>query len=335
MISKEKISTHSPFQPLQSVVIGETVTDNFFDWIKQDKIKKPLQRIIEETNEDLQNLEKICKQFGARVFRPLKSKCHFVEDNITVSAPSLQVRDFYLTLGNKCYYNGACPTDILENIVQSENFLQEYNKHNRIIPMFNGVSGANCYKLGSRIIIPHSPDTELQNFVKKMFEQLGYEVVITKEPGHTDGCMSVLKPGVILSITNFLNYNDTFPGWDVLYLKDESWNKISKWTDFKNSSKGRWWVPGEEDNEYLINFVNTWLNDWVGYISETVFDVNVLSLSEEYVILQNYNKEVFDYLKKHKIEPIICPLRHRYFWDGGLHCVSLDLQRKGEKENYF
>ena len=47
------------------------------------------------------------------------------------------------------------------------------------------------------------------------------------------------------------------------------------------------------------------------------------------------DKKIFDYLKKHRIEPIICPMRHRYFWDGGIHCFTLDLQRKGSRENYF
>jgi len=28
-------------------------------------------------------------------------------------------------------------------------------------------------------------------------------------------------------------------------------------------------------------------------------------------------------------------MRHRYFWDGGLHCFTLDLRRKGHRENYF
>jgi glycine amidinotransferase len=70
-------------------------------------------------------------------------------------------------------------------------------------------------------------------------------------------------------------------------------------------------------------------------VEETVFDVNMLSISEELVLVNNYNREVFDFLKKHSIEPIVCPLRHRYFWDGGIHCLTLDLVREGNRENYF
>jgi hypothetical protein len=98
---------------------------------------------------------------------------------------------------------------------------------------------------------------------------------------------------------------------------------------------GSWWVPGEEDNDDFRWFVEYWLKDWVGYVEESVFDVNVLVLDEHHVCVSTYNKEVFDFLKKHKIEPIIVPWRHRYFWDGGLHCITLDLYREGNQIDYF
>ena len=41
------------------------------------------------------------------------------------------------------------------------------------------------------------------------------------------------------------------------------------------------------------------------------------------------------FLKKHNMEPVHIPWRHRYFWDGGLHCITLDLKRQGKKEDYF
>ena len=52
-------------------------------------------------------------------------------------------------------------------------------------------------------------------------------------------------------------------------------------------------------------------------------------------IINNYNKEVFDHFKKHKVEPIIFNFRHRYFWDGGVHCITQDLYREGTQEDYF
>lgn len=56
----------------------------------------------------------------------------------------------------------------------------------------------------------------------------------------------------------------------------------------------KWWVPGEELNDDFTYFVETWLKDWVLYVEETVFDVNMLVIDEHNVVCNNYNKDVFD-----------------------------------------
>jgi len=77
------------------------------------------------------------------------------------------------------------------------------------------------------------------------------------------------------------------------------------------------------------------LRDWTGYVEESVFDVNILTVNKNTVIVNGYNKEVFDKFEQYGITAHICPLRHRYFWDGGIHCSTLDLDRVGEIVDYF
>ena len=103
------------------------------------------------------------------------------------------------------------------------------------------------------------------------------------------------------------------------------------WLRVRRSKRG----GGEEDNKELLDFVNSWLDSWLGYVEETVFDVNCMMLNEHTVLVSSYNKQVFDFFKKHKIVPIICPLRHRFFFDGGIHCVTQDLYREGECQSYI
>jgi hypothetical protein len=153
--------------------------------------------------------------------------------------------------------------------------------------------------------------------------------------GHSDGVFHTIKEGALLSLHNIQMYEKTFPGWDICYLPNQSWNLVKPFTDFKDKVGGKWWVPGEEDNDEFTAFVETWLNDWVGYCEESVFDVNVLMLDEKHVCVNNYNETAFAFFKKHNIEPIIVPFRHRYLWDGGLHCLTLDLYREGKMEDYF
>ena len=153
-------------------------------------------------------------------------------------------------------------------------------------------------------------------------------IIRIDEGGHSDGVFHTIAPGVMLSIMNVDTHKQHFPDWDVLYLPDESWEKVDPWLFQKNKIAKSYWVPGQEDNDEFHHFVKTWLSDWVGYCTESVFDVNVLVLDPHTVCINNKNPQVIEFLKKHKIDYIHIPWRHRYFWDGGLHCITLDLKRR-------
>lgn len=178
---------------------------------------------------------------------------------------------------------------------------------------------------------------ELQEQLRKFMYGLYPERRFTSvEIGkHTDACFHTLKPGAILSLHRYEDYEETFPGWDVCYLPNQSWELVEEFSELKTKNQGKWWVPGEEKNDEFTDFVENWLGEWVGYCEETVFDVNVLMLDDKHVCVNNYNEIAFEFFKKHDIEPIITPFRHRFFWDGGLHCITLDLYREGEMEDYF
>ena len=85
----------------------------------------------------------------------------------------------------------------------------------------------------------------------------------------------------------------------------------------------------------ITKFVNTWLDEWLGYVEETVFDVNMLVIDKNNVICNGYNKKVFDAFERYNITPHVVNFRHRYFWDGGLHCITSDISREGKQESYF
>jgi hypothetical protein len=144
-----------------------------------------------------------------------------------------------------------------------------------------------------------------------------------------------VTPGLIISLFDYQKYEKTFPGWEVVYLPGQSWSAVRPFLQLKQKNAGKWWIPGQEMNDEVTDFVNTWMNDWVGYVEETVFDVNMLVIDEKNVICNNYNEKVFDALSRHGVTPHFCNFRHRYFWDGGLHCITLDLKRKGDCLDYF
>jgi hypothetical protein len=202
---------------------------------------------------------------------------------------------------------------------------------------FVGTSAAT-FMVGSRLYhdTSHMSNIEEQEYVKSFEYFDNFDIFFHAYEGHTDGNFHPIKPGAILSLNDVQTYSKTFPNWDVCYLPDQSWDKVDGFMAMKGKVKGKWWVPEQEDNDEFTYFVETWLNDWVGYTEETVFDVNVLVLDEKHVcVSQKNNTQVNNFLKKHGMEPVYIPWRHRYFWDGGLHCITLDLYREGTQQDYF
>ena len=210
------------------------------------------------------------------------------------------------------------------------------------------ITSASAFMIGTKLIVGHSdhqnPAIDIPQTLKDMKLDLlenvpavkDFDLSVISTDGHSDGNYHTIKPGAILSLHDVQTYDQTFPGWDVCYLPDQSWNSIGEWTKLRKQNQGKWWLAGEEENNEFTNFVESWLGNWVGYVEETVFDVNVLMLDEHHCCVSNpNNQKVNAFLKKHSIEPVHVPWRHRFFWDGGLHCITLDLKRRGSQQNYF
>jgi len=202
---------------------------------------------------------------------------------------------------------------------------------------FISLSSATVMMIGTQVFVPKTNyHTQIElDMLRSLPYFKDFDVNFHELDGHADGNFHPIKPGAILSLYDVQNYSETFPGWDVCYLPDQGLDKVEGFLKLKRQVSGKWWVPGQEDNSEFTHFVETWLNDWVGYVEETVFDVNVLVLDEHHVCVNNLNPTVVKFLKKHNMEPVLVPWRHRYFWDGGLHCITLDLYREGVQQDYF
>jgi hypothetical protein len=217
-----------------------------------------------------------------------------------------------------------------------KNFLKEYN-----VPIVYDeyINTATMTRLGKDLYFSTINDINRaypDRFISKMTRLFpSYRTHMLDISGHSDGVFCPVKPGLIISLIDVQNYTETFPEWEVITLPGQSWNKVKPFLNLKEKNKGKWWIPGEEDNDDLIDYIETWLKDWVTYVEETVFDVNMLVIDEHNVICNNYNKDVFEAFERHNITPHIINFRHRYFWDGGLHCITSDIAREGEQKDYF
>jgi N-dimethylarginine dimethylaminohydrolase len=222
---------------------------------------------------------------------------------------------------------------IVDQVSASGNQIVENAQHD----ILNFVPANGITRIGRDLYFGVNGDSALDQKVKKLSEDFfkDYRCHFVTTGGHIDGCFTPVKPGLIVSIRDIQTYADTFPDWEVVYLKGESWDKVKPFLDLKRKNQGRWWIKGSEYDNELIEYVETWLQDWVGYVEESVFDVNILVIDQENIIVNGYNKQAFDAFARHGITAHICPMRHRYFWDGGVHCVTLDLNREGNLQDWF
>jgi N-dimethylarginine dimethylaminohydrolase len=327
---------NAPWHPLKKTCLGRSYSSTFYLGIRNSRIRDTLMRIAEETEQDYQGIQRILEQAGVEVVRPdvpVKSILDYTDRHgrIThatahsftlIPRPPMQPRDCHLVVGNQFLATNkeidfyATVLDTTEITTSTYVFDAPY-----------------VTVIGQDLVVDRRDYPGLDQHIQQQFPDR--RVVAVDIGGHNDSVFAPVRPGLIVSTYDNTNYANTFPGWKVLYIERQSWNAIPEWRQLKHSNLGKWWMPGEETNTEFTQFVETWLTNWLGYVEETVFDVNMLSLDEHTVLVNNYNREVFEFFKSHHIEPVIAPFRHRFFWDGGIHCITSDLYREGEAETYI
>lgn len=171
----------------------------------------------------------------------------------------------------------------------------------------------------------HDNKQEILHTVNKEFPNTRNHVV--NSAGHGDAVYCPVTPGLIISLNDIPTYRDTFPDWEVLYLPDSNYAHMRKFESSMKRNKGRWFIPGFEQNQDLINMVDYYFNEWVGQVSETVFDVNILIVDPKNIVVSAHNEAVEKACGRYGIEVHVVPFRHKYFWDAGIHCITNDLDR--------
>ena len=337
------INSYTSWQPLEAVIVGRAYSTDYFDFLENVQVKQQLQQILHETQEDLDNLQRTIEQFGATVYRPeLPNKDNFIQWQMhgKVPIPPLTPRDWQIALGQKLLR--IIPVPELDKIC-AEFSTQIINPHQgRWDPdcILNGASASCIVRVGRDIFFDNSDFLRPEQSRWIIENVLGpeYRIHEAVTDGHGDAVFAILKPGVILSSKHDenLNFERDFPGWEVLRVMDSSIDAAMEAGKFRyENGPQSWYVTGQTPTPEFTQYVNTYLTEWTGFVAETVFDVNCLVLDEENVIFSAYNRDVFDFCKRHRINPIISELRHSYFWDGGISCCTQDLRRRGGLETYL
>ena len=338
------INSYTSWQPLEEVIVGRAYPADYFDFIDNAQVREQLSQILNETAEDLDNLQKTIEKYGARVRRPnIMSKDQFQwfqTQGGGAPLPPLTPRDWQISLGQKLLR--------VLNIKELDDICADYadqviNPHKSQWDedcILNGASASCIVRVGRDVFFDNSDFLKPEQTKWIVENCLGpeYRIHEAVTDGHGDAVFAILKPGVILSSKHDVNLDlaRDFPGWEVLKIWDSSIWAAMEMGKFKyEQSPGAWYVQGSTPTPEFTNFVDTYLNKWTGFVAATVFAVNCLVLAEENVSFSACKSAVFDFCKKHRINPIICELRHSYFWDGGISCCTQDLTRRGGLETYL
>lgn len=364
------------WDPLKVCMLGNNYAPEFFNGLPNkagDPLKRICEETLEDLDGYKKILQDFGVEV---IQPDMDRNERFLDNPSKYPRGPLQPRDYQLVIGNRCYSSTGdhpairsrlknyAPLNVPEykipfiscenkyNILAGESWPSWENfcinrKNKEYFEDFvwrellnftsHSDSSAIVFMVGKKVIVGDTHDIELTlEDVQGLSQFKEFDVTVANSDGHADANYHPIKPGVILSLRDVQNYEITFPGWDVCYLPNQSWSKVKPFLDLKSKNQGKWWLAGEEHNDEFTQFVENWLQDWVGYVEETVFDVNVLMLDEHHCCVSNiHNEKVNKFFKKHKIEPVYVPWRHRYFWDGGLHCITLDLYREGTQQDYF
>jgi len=145
--------------------------------------------------------------------------------------------------------------------------------------------------------------------------------------GHGDAVYCPVTEGLIISINDMPTYQESFPGWEVVYLPESNFAYNDKFKTAMIKNKGKWFMPGFDKDQNLINTVNYYFDEWLGQVSETVFQVNILVVDPKNIVVSSHNDQVEHACAKYGIDVHVVPFRHKYFWDAGIHCVTNDINR--------
>jgi len=199
------------------------------------------------------------------------------------------------------------------------------------------INGCFVSRLGHNLFFAtqtyHDDKQAILNNVNQLFPTTQNRVV--NSGGHGDAVYCPVAPGLIISLNDIPTYADTFPGWEVVYLPPSNYAHMREFEYSMKRNKGRWFMPSFEQDQTLMNIMDHYFDEWVGQVSETVFDVNILIVDPKNIVVSAHNDRVEAACARHGIEVHVVPFRHKYFWDCGIHCVTNDISRSGNIKNFF
>ena len=337
-----KVNCWNEYDTLKTVILGNVYDLDRIPRLYEGADQTSFEKIIEETAAELSEIKTVLEQHDVRVLQPKQPlDYHNIDpDQALQQSPLMNMRDFYLAYGEWFFmtfgsystrrYQHFWAEDIVNQLISDGNIVVSANEPN-LQPLDwnkykqtgnwgkaydesyadkNLVHTACLLKYNNIAFIRERAGTEIgKTWLTKLFSLQGIKTITVPGEGHLDACHSILNKRTVL-----INTTDIRPwvGFKNIIRYDDS-----KYQKYRDSA-----------NQVAISRNPTeWLQEWRGYAQEFDNVVNCLSLSPNKVMLSVYDKDLDRQLKDIGIDTVYVKWSNRVFWEGGLHCITCDIER--------
>lgn len=331
------IGAYCQFDPLEEVWLGDCYPIEFYRNYDKDT-KLAFEYVTDITKTDLDHFQSILESLNIIVKRPVftNNPVDYEDSYGNLLKPPISPRDDNMVLGNTLYH---LRNNFKIDPWQSE--LDEYCKSgsnvisSQFLEKYGYLEPPSIVRLGEDIFIDidthnHSWELIKREVIPEWTKE--YNVHECQSDGHADSVFCVVGPNRILTSHWKQDYTKEFPNWEVHHIP-----KSNKSKNFQRVGEDKtWWIEDKQQlGQYYPAFnksIEKVAENWIGNSLETEFEVNSLMVNESLILTTGIpTKETQDWFKKHKIDWIPIEFRTRAFWDAGIHCLTVDIRRNGNK----
>ena len=345
------------WDPLKEVIVGNCETTSNLNIHPESK--KLFDKILKETKEDLDFLAKTLQKLDVTVWRPKPLSLQSIQlHDFKIKNPTFPIvpRDQYFVYGKSIYqtytsmpdrffdgmsyYEIFCdlykrgfnwisqPPPLLKDFDDSTSWWSEPNyRYNNVLKDQILWHTATMFKCGDSLIVNQKGpgnflgyDWIKRNIECEIFENKGTHC---DSFGHIDHGFFMSNDDTVFSLSDWLP--NVLENKNVIEL-DNIVQKIPYEVLVEIGQNYE-----KKGGRYSFDWLQSWLTEWRGYIQEVCFDTNVLVVDSHNIIFSNVQPKLFKIMENMNINCIVCPIRHGLFWESGIHCLTLDIVRHGNK----
>lgn len=354
------MSIWTNWDPLTEIIVGNCPSELSSHWVLPLDNKTAFNEILRETKEDLDALADKLTSLGVKVHRPtpidFKQNINVGNFDIVAATSPIVPRDQYIVYGNTIYQTyTSMPDRYLDSLNYYDIFLDLYNRgYNWIsqpppnLKNFNEnlkwyVDGprvygedykdkilwhtATMYKCGDALITNNlGPGSQLGlDWMKRNTDAriINNNNTIVDNWGHIDHGFYMVDDDTVICI------NKEWVPEVLRHKKVIELEGLYEPFNYQDYMKRTHTIS----DKFSIEWINQWLTEWKGYAQEVAFEFNVLVVDSKNIIFSTDQPRIFAVLKELGITCHVCKIRHGMFWEAGIHCLTLDVNRHGERRS--